>query len=329
MLVDLSVLRSGFYCEIYCLYIVYMVKVQTLIKYWSLYGLCAPRRYSPIGILFLIASEIIKMQDPVGELQSLGLYIATVLAGLVIHGCLVLPLLYLIILRKNPIKYLFGVLQALITALGTASRLVWLEYSIRSIYDIVGIDTIMQIYKGCWYKGGMCNKNLYFCAKLIQSVTNKQRNLLNIFSNDTTLYLKYRHCGHSCFRISQWHSLWNNHIKSKKPSLTIFHTKLSQPQAKLGLVMCLSQCSFTSNSSATLPVTTRCLEDKNKIDPRVVRFVLPVGATINMDGTALYEAVAAIFIAQLRGISLNIGQIIAARWVTSKCPNEGPCPGLV
>ena len=49
--------------------------------------------------------------------------------------------------------------------------------------------------------------------------------------------------------------------------------------------------------------------------PRVTRFVLPVGATINMDGTALYEAVAAIFIAQLRGIEMSAGKIVAARCV--------------
>lgn len=53
-------------------------------------------------------------------------------------------------------------------------------------------------------------------------------------------------------------------------------------------------------SSATLPVTIRCLEEKEKIDSRVARFCLPIGSTINMDGTALYEAVAAIFIAQVR-----------------------------
>lgn len=49
------------------------------------------------------------------------------------------------------------------------------------------------------------------------------------------------------------------------------------------------------------------------IDPRVTRFVIPVGATVNMDGTALYEAVAAIFIAQLRNKSLSFVQLIAVR----------------
>lgn len=53
-----------------------------------------------------------------------------------------------------------------------------------------------------------------------------------------------------------------------------------------------------------------CIEAHNKVDPRISRFVLPLGATVNMDGTALYEAVAAVFIAQANGISLNVGQLI-------------------
>ena len=60
----------------------------------------------------------------------------------------------------------------------------------------------------------------------------------------------------------------------------------------------------TGSSSATLPVTINLLETKNHVDPRVCRFVLPIGATINMDGTALYEAVAAIFIAQVGKIKI-------------------------
>ncbi|KAJ7313927.1 hypothetical protein JRQ81_005740 [Phrynocephalus forsythii] len=66
-------------------------------------------------------------------------------------------------------------------------------------------------------------------------------------------------------------------------------------------------------SAGTLPVTFRCLEENLKIDRRVTRFVLPIGATINMDGTALYEAVAAIFIAQMNNINLDGGQIATVR----------------
>lgn len=70
---------------------------------------------------------------------------------------------------------------------------------------------------------------------------------------------------------------------------------------------------LSSPSSATLPVTFKCLEENNKIDKRITRFVLPVGATINMDGTALYEALAALFIAQVNNIEMNFGQIITIR----------------
>lgn len=70
---------------------------------------------------------------------------------------------------------------------------------------------------------------------------------------------------------------------------------------------------LSCNSSATLPVTFKCLEENNKIDKRITRFVLPVGATINMDGTALYEALAAIFIAQVNNVEMNFGQILTIR----------------
>ncbi|BBP45739.1 glutamate:proton symporter [Thiosulfatimonas sediminis] len=63
----------------------------------------------------------------------------------------------------------------------------------------------------------------------------------------------------------------------------------------------------TSSSSATLPVTMNALEHRAGVSNRVSSFVLPLGATVNMDGTALYECVAAIFIAQLFGVPLDLG----------------------
>jgi len=64
----------------------------------------------------------------------------------------------------------------------------------------------------------------------------------------------------------------------------------------------------TSSSSATLPVTLRCTTQHLHVKPEIAGFVVPLGATINMDGTALYEAAAALFIANLAGIELNLAQ---------------------
>uniref|UniRef100_A0A8D0JYG9 Amino acid transporter n=1 Tax=Sus scrofa TaxID=9823 RepID=A0A8D0JYG9_PIG len=161
--------------------------------------------YMPIGILFLIAGKIIEVED--WEIfRKLGLYMATVLSGLAIHSIVILPLIYFIIVRKNPFRFAMGMAQALLTAL------------------------------------------------------------------------------------------------------------------------------MISSSSATLPVTFRCAEEKNQVDKRITRFVLPVGATINMDGTALYEAVAAVFIAQLNDLDLGIGQIITIS-ITATAASIGaagvPQAGLV
>jgi Na+/H+-dicarboxylate symporter len=64
----------------------------------------------------------------------------------------------------------------------------------------------------------------------------------------------------------------------------------------------------TSSSSATLPVTMRCVTQHLHVKPEIAGFVLPLGATMNMDGTALYEAAAALFVANLVGIDLNLTQ---------------------
>uniref|UniRef100_A0A8C3IS69 Amino acid transporter n=1 Tax=Chrysemys picta bellii TaxID=8478 RepID=A0A8C3IS69_CHRPI len=153
--------------------------------------------YMPLGILFLIAGKIIEVED--WEIfRKLGLYMATVLSGLAIHSVVVLPLIYLITVRKNPFRFAIGMAQALLTQL------------------------------------------------------------------------------------------------------------------------CLSPFAVQKK--------------KNHVDKRITRFVLPVGATINMDGTALYEAVAAVFIAQLNDLELDVGKIITIS-VTATAASIGaagvPQAGLV
>nr|XP_020470859.1 excitatory amino acid transporter 2 isoform X2 [Monopterus albus] len=162
--------------------------------------------YSPFGIACLICGKIISIKDLEVVARQLGMYMVTVIVGLIIHGAIFLPSIYFIIVRKNPFTFFLGIFQAWITALGTAS------------------------------------------------------------------------------------------------------------------------------SAGTLPVTFRCLEENLGIDKRVTRFVLPVGATINMDGTALYEAVAAIFIAQMNGVVLDPGQIVTVS-LTATLASVGaasiPSAGLV
>lgn len=151
-----------------------IMKLVTIVVVW----------YSPFGIMCLIAGKIMSITNLAATAQMLGLYMVTVVLGLMIHAIITLPSIYWFMTRKNPAVFFRGMMQAWVTALGTAS------------------------------------------------------------------------------------------------------------------------------SAATLPLTFRCLEENNKIDPRVTRFVVAVGATVNMDGTALYEAVAAIFIAQLNGISLGFVEVI-------------------
>jgi proton glutamate symport protein len=67
----------------------------------------------------------------------------------------------------------------------------------------------------------------------------------------------------------------------------------------------------TSSSAATLPVTMERVEEHLGVDEEVASFVLPIGATVNMDGTSLYQAVAAVFICQAYGVTLSLTQLFA------------------
>ncbi|XP_049823798.1 excitatory amino acid transporter isoform X2 [Aethina tumida] len=78
----------------------------------------------------------------------------------------------------------------------------------------------------------------------------------------------------------------------------------------LGLVQGTLTAFATASTAAALPVTFTLMDKKVKIDPRISRFVLPIGCNINMDGTALFIAVASIFIAQMNGVHLGVGEIV-------------------
>lgn len=139
--------------------------------------------YVPVGIMFLVGSKIVEMKDVVMLVTSLGKYIFTSMLGHFIHGGIVLPLIYFVFTRKNPFKFLLGLLTPFATAFATCS------------------------------------------------------------------------------------------------------------------------------SSATLPSMMKCIEENNGVDKQISRFILPIGATVNMDGAAIFQCVATVFIAQLNNIELKAGQI--------------------
>jgi len=88
----------------------------------------------------------------------------------------------------------------------------------------------------------------------------------------------------------------------------------------------------TSSSAATLPVTIECLEENMKVSKNVAGFVLPIGATVNMDGTSMYQAIAVIFLAQLHMVDLSFGQqltIVLTATLASIGSAAVPSAGLV
>ncbi len=91
------------------------------------------------------------------------------------------------------------------------------------------------------------------------------------------------------------------------PMLVVVFTKRSYTSFFKGIAPAQLLAFSTSSSAATLPVTMERVEEHLGVEKEVASFVLPVGATVNMDGTSLYQAVAAIFIAQIYAIDLSLG----------------------
>jgi Na+/H+-dicarboxylate symporter len=88
----------------------------------------------------------------------------------------------------------------------------------------------------------------------------------------------------------------------------------------------------TSSSAATLPVTMKCVNENLGVPKEICSFVLPIGATVNMDGTSLYQAVAVVFLAQLHFIDLTLGQqatIVLAATMASIGSAAIPGAGLI
>uniref|UniRef100_A0A8C1T2E5 Amino acid transporter n=1 Tax=Cyprinus carpio TaxID=7962 RepID=A0A8C1T2E5_CYPCA len=162
--------------------------------------------YVPFGIMFLVGSKIVEMEDVVLLVTSLGKYIFASILGHVIHGGIVLPLIYFGFTRTNPFSFLSGLITPFTTAFATCS------------------------------------------------------------------------------------------------------------------------------SSATLPTMMKCVEENNGVDKRISRFILPIGATVNMDGAAIFQCVAAVFIAQLNNVELNAGQIFTIL-VTATASSVGaagiPAGGII
>lgn len=121
------------------------------------------------------------------------------------------------------------------------------------------------------------------------------------------------------------------------PAIMLFVTKRhGEPLTYAGFFKRISPAQFlafsTSSSAATLPVTLECVRDRIGVSKEVTSFVLPIGATVNMDGTSLYQAVAVIFLAQIHLIDLSLGtqlQIMLLALMASIGSAAVPSAGLI
>ena len=92
------------------------------------------------------------------------------------------------------------------------------------------------------------------------------------------------------------------------PLLVRFVGRVNPYKHYKGMTSALLTAFSTSSSMVTLPFTMECVTTRSRVSQKIANFVLPIGATVNMDGTALYECVATIFIAQVYGIDLSVSQ---------------------
>lgn len=239
---------------------------------------------SPLGVFFLVTAKLLEIGSFAEVVGQLGFYFMTVMLGLFIHG--------------------FGKCEPITTS----SYYIQLSIYIHVSYQInnnnihfASLSTIM----------GRDN-NIYSMS--LRQTENILHILLISLSNHIHMYI-YNKLNRIAQQMLQnfknYLHIFLYYVGTIALIFFLMTRKLPYGYiAQMGQV--LATAFGTGSSSATMPITIGCL-DRMGIDPRVTRFVIPVGATINMDGTALYEAVAALFIAQLRGINLTFGHIVAVR----------------
>jgi len=98
------------------------------------------------------------------------------------------------------------------------------------------------------------------------------------------------------------------HLFAVLPVLFFLFTRINPFLHFKAIATAMATAFSTSSSNATLPVTIRCMEENAGVSNKVSSFVLPMGATVNMDGTALYECAGALFISQVLGFDLSVSQ---------------------
>merc|ERR1719186_645593 len=88
---------------------------------------------SPVVVFFLVAGEVVKRQDMGQEFQKISLYFGTVMAGITIHGLIILPLIFTVVTKTLPFRFILNMVEALLTAWGTASTSATLPVTIRCL----------------------------------------------------------------------------------------------------------------------------------------------------------------------------------------------------